>query len=122
MKSFFLVSALCLVSFSIEAQTLFCSGGVSQDGKSQVSAVISSDVEASVVTTYVGYSDSRTTILPFTSAGFYSFSEGDCSDQTYGGHDYILTINGDTATYDYSWCDDDGWYGYQTYTLKCTEK
>ena len=121
MINIFLVLTLCLWSFSSHAFSLYCFGGISEDGNSQVNVHVSPGSEAVALTSYKNYPETKLISLAFNSEGNYSSSMGECSDQNNGGHDYSFVIQGNVATYTYSWCDDDGFYGTESYKLKCVE-
>lgn len=60
--------------------------------------------------------------LSYISENFYQNVVGDsCSDQYYGITEHSLDFSNKTnaATYTYSWCDDDGGSGFESYNLTC---
>lgn len=49
----------------------------------------------------------------------YYYELGDCRNQIVGGTSVSLILNGNTASFSESWCDDDGGYGNYSATLIC---
>lgn len=121
MKSFLLVSALSLFSFSSLASTLICIG-TNVEQNVNVQATIDVGNVANVKAFYGKYNWTQEENLPFDSEGQYVYSFGECADQMTGGQDYLITVEGSTAKYQYFWCDADGGSGHQEYELTCKQE
>lgn len=112
-----MISILPFSAFSNDIQkTIHCEGQSLKSPETKVTAIVNEFKSADVQVENRSYSSA---VLEHVENNFYFNSLGDCSDQATGGHDYSFELKGNTAVYHYSWCDDDGWYGSETFELTC---
>lgn len=120
MKSLIVVSVLSLISFSSFANTLKCIGS-SADGTVNVEASIELEKEAQVRAFYSKYTWTLNQSLNYEDGQYFYIHGDSCSNQISGLDTYFLTLNGSTAAFKYTWCDDDGGSGYEEYSLTCSQ-
>lgn len=95
--------------------------GSSADRTVSVEAYIDVEKEDRVITVYSKNKWTNDQWLNYED-GQYLYIYGDsCSNQRTGLETYFLTLNGPTATFKYTWCDDEGGSGREEYSLTCSQ-
>lgn len=132
-KNFFLVS---LVSFSAlsgafaqNSTQWLCTADINVRSKVKIEAIVNTNADSTLNVHYKNsFNPDKTDVqeipLSFVSEGSFENVLGDsCTNQFTGITEHYLNFSEKTksASYTYSWCDDDGGSGYESYNLTCTQ-
>ncbi|MEQ1721562.1 MAG: hypothetical protein ABL930_00180 [Pseudobdellovibrio sp.] len=131
MKKYFFI--IFVVSLSIlstaTAEQWACTADINKGSVIKMNAIVNVGIEANLSTYYKNeWADDKVQVaqrrLVFVESESYQDVIGDsCNDQYYGIQEHYLNFSDKTKTaaYTYSWCDDDGGSGFESYNLICEQ-